>query len=159
MHFYLPMPLLKLWYERSWITIYSIIKNRKNESKDTFTAFVDYTKCFDLIDRNVLYFKLIQYGIDGKMYRTLKRMYSNTMSCANLKMYWDLNYPLERGQEPLIREVRPWWLPFSQVSSSEHFFVSHNNKMQCESVQSPTDNRKSSKYIFKWQFLWMVLHH
>ncbi len=65
-------------------TLHSIIKNRKNESKDTFTAFIDYTKCFDLIDRNILYFKLIQYGIDGKMYRTLKKMYSNTMSCVNI---------------------------------------------------------------------------
>ncbi len=61
-------------------------------------------------------------------------------------MYRDLNYPLERGQEALIRDVMPWWLPFSQVSS---FFVSHTNKMQCGSVQSPTNNRKSSKYIFK----------
>ncbi len=65
-------------------TLHSIIKNRKNESKDTFTAFIDYTKCFDLIDRNMLYYKLVQYGVDGKMYRTLKKMYSNTMSCVNL---------------------------------------------------------------------------
>ena len=65
-------------------TLHSVIRNRKNECKDTFTAFIDYTKCFDLIDRNMLYFKLIQYGIDGKIYRTLKKMYSNTMSCVNL---------------------------------------------------------------------------
>ncbi len=65
-------------------TLYSIIKNRKNQSKDTFVAFVDFTKCFDLIDRDILFYKLTEYGIDGKMYQTLKRMYSNTMSCVNI---------------------------------------------------------------------------
>ena len=65
-------------------TLYTIIKNRKNESKDTYVAFIDFTKCFDLIDRDMLYFKLVENGIDGKMYFTLKKMYSNTMSCINI---------------------------------------------------------------------------
>ncbi len=65
-------------------TLYTIIKNRKNMSKDTYVAFVDFSKCFDLIDRDMLYFKLIETGVDGKMYFTLKSMYSNTMSCVNI---------------------------------------------------------------------------
>ena len=64
-------------------SLYSIIKNRKNQSKDTFVAYIDFTKCFDLIDRKMLFYKLTEYGIDGKMYQTLKKMYSNTMSCVN----------------------------------------------------------------------------
>ncbi len=66
-------------------TLYSIIKNRKNQSKDTYVAFVDFTKCFDLIDRNILFYKLTEYGIDGKMYHTLKKMYciTDTKSCVN----------------------------------------------------------------------------
>ncbi len=48
--------------------LYSIIKkkNRKNMSKDTFVAYIDFMKCFDLIDRNLLFYKLTEYGIDGK---------------------------------------------------------------------------------------------
>ncbi len=65
-------------------TLYTVIKNRKNEYNDTFVAFIDFSKCFDLIDRDMLYFKLIENGIDGKMYFTLKKMYSNTMSCVNI---------------------------------------------------------------------------
>ncbi len=65
-------------------TLYSIIKNRKNMSCDTYAAFIDFSKCFDLIDRDMLYFKLIETGIDGKMYFTLKSMYSNTRSCVNI---------------------------------------------------------------------------
>ena len=55
--------------------LYSIIKNRKNKSLDTFVSYIDFYKCFDIIDRNMLFFKLTEYGIDGKMYKTLKCMY------------------------------------------------------------------------------------
>ncbi len=64
--------------------LYSIIQNRKNMSKDTFVAYIDFMKCFDLIDRNLLFYKLTEYGIDGKLYRTLKMMYTNTMSAVNI---------------------------------------------------------------------------
>ncbi len=37
---------------------------------------------------------------------------------TSLKMDTNHYYPLQHGQEPLIRDVRPWWLPFGQVSSS-----------------------------------------
>ncbi len=53
-------------------------------SKDTFVAYIDFMKCFDLIDRNMLFYKLTEYGIDGKLYRTLKMMYTNTMSAVNI---------------------------------------------------------------------------
>ncbi len=53
-------------------------------SKDTFVAYIDFMKCFDLIDRNLLFYKLTEYGIDGKLYRTLKMMYTNTMSAVNI---------------------------------------------------------------------------
>ena len=64
--------------------LYSIIKNRKNRSLDTFVSYIDFYKCFDMIDRNMLFFKLTEFGIDGKMYQTLKQMYTNTSSCVNV---------------------------------------------------------------------------
>ena len=64
--------------------LYSIIKNRKNRSLDTFVAYIDFYKCFDIIDRNLLFFKLTQYGIDGKIYDAIKSMYSNTYSRVNI---------------------------------------------------------------------------
>ncbi len=64
--------------------LYSIIRNRKNKSLDTFVSYIDFYKCFDVIDRNLLFFKLTEYGIDGKIYQTLKRMYSDTFSCVNI---------------------------------------------------------------------------
>ncbi len=64
--------------------LYTIIRNRKNQSLDTFVAYIDFYKCFDIIDRNLLFLKLTQYGVDGKMYDALKSMYSNTYSRVNI---------------------------------------------------------------------------
>ena len=51
---------------------------------DTFVSYIDFYKCFDMIDRNMLFFKLTEFGIDGKMYQTLKRIYMDTSSCVNV---------------------------------------------------------------------------
>ncbi len=46
-----------------------------------------------------------------------------------LKMYTGHDYPLERAQEPLIRDVRPWWLSFGQLSlQREHHIMIRNPK-------------------------------
>ncbi len=77
--------------------LYTIIKNRKNRSLDTFVSYIDFYKCFDMIDRNLLFFKFTEYGIDGKMYQCLKRMYSNTSSCVNINNNFTEWFPTENG--------------------------------------------------------------
>ena len=56
----------------------------------TFTTFIDFKKAFDLIDREALFYKLLQNGIDGKMYWSVKSMYSDTISNVKVnKLYTD----------------------------------------------------------------------
>ena len=45
-------------------------------------------KAFDFLDRNLLLYRLLLYKIDGKMYRPIKALYQNTLSCVKLnKMF------------------------------------------------------------------------
>ena len=53
----------------------SIIRNRLNNGKPTFAAFLDMEKAYDKVDRNLLLLRLLQYGIDDKMYYSIKNMY------------------------------------------------------------------------------------
>ena len=46
------------------------------EKGKLYLAFVDFRKYFDTIDRNYLFYKLIQCGITGKFYRLIKTMYT-----------------------------------------------------------------------------------
>ena len=49
-------------------TITSILENRKAVKKSTFVAFVDFSKVYDTINRELLWTKLATYGIDGEMF-------------------------------------------------------------------------------------------
>ena len=57
-------------------TIYESHVVNKNEK--VHIAFVDFTKYFDLINRNFLLYKLLKYGITGPIYYVIKAMYSDT---------------------------------------------------------------------------------
>ena len=61
-------------------TITNIIKSRNGKGLSTYAAFIDLEKAFDRVDRTLLIYRLLIYGIDGKIYKTIKRMYSNTTS-------------------------------------------------------------------------------
>ena len=60
----------------------SIIHHRLSKNKDTYTAFIDMVKAFDCVNRELLLNKFLQYNIDGKIYFTIKALYSDTMNCV-----------------------------------------------------------------------------
>ena len=62
----------------------SIIKNRMTSKDSTFAAFIDLEKAFDWVDRDLLMYRLLQYNIDGKMYKAVRAIYNHTESCIRL---------------------------------------------------------------------------
>ena len=56
----------------------SIIRNVRNEGKSLFTAFIDMQKAFDWLDRDLLLYKLLNYGINGRIYNAVKQLYCQT---------------------------------------------------------------------------------
>ena len=64
--------------------ITSIIRNRLVDGRHTFVSFVDFQKAFDYVNRNILFYKLLQNNIDGKMYHTLKAIYTLTNTCVKI---------------------------------------------------------------------------
>ena len=59
-------------------TLSSVIQNRLHENKPTFAAFLDMEKAFDRVYRDLL--RLLEYGIDGKLYNSIKNMYGDNKS-------------------------------------------------------------------------------
>ena len=55
----------------------SLITHLLNKNGKLYCAFVDFTKAFDLVVRNILWYKLIKVGVRGKMLDILMSMYSN----------------------------------------------------------------------------------
>ena len=69
----------------------SIIDTRKSEGKATFAAFIDLSKAFDSINRNMLFYKLLTNRIHGKFYNAVVALYEETECCVqinNLTTEW-----------------------------------------------------------------------
>ena len=53
----------------------SVINHMPNSNKKLFTCFVDYTKAFDLIVRETIWYKLIKLGLRGNILNIIKSFY------------------------------------------------------------------------------------
>ena len=73
----------------------------KKEKKKVYTVFVDFRKFFDTINRDLLKYKLVKYGITGKVYNIIKSAYSESEYCVKLKQgkteYFKSNSGVKQG--------------------------------------------------------------
>ena len=60
-------------------------------------AFIDYSKAFDLIDRDLLYNKLLNFGISSKFLKIIMNMYSKTSSKVRTASRMSDSFNLECG--------------------------------------------------------------
>ena len=71
--------------------ISTILKQIILKNENTFAAFIDLEKAFDCIDRNLLFYILLRYKIDGNMYCAIKSLYSNTYNTVRLLIVFSLS--------------------------------------------------------------------
>ena len=69
-------------------TLLQVLGERKRQNKDTFVCYVDFTRAFDLIPHDLLKLKLLQHGIDGKIYQSICSIYTNMKSCIKLNGHY-----------------------------------------------------------------------
>ena len=78
----------RFWKGRSCedhaFVITNLIQDRIDQRKSTYVSFIDFEKAFDWINRDLLLYKLIMNGIDGKFYFAIKSLYCQTSSCVKL---------------------------------------------------------------------------
>ena len=88
--------------------INSIIKNRLNNSCCTYAAFVDMEKAYDFTERNLLFYRLLEINVDGKIFNIIKSLYTDTSACVNYrgteKTDW---FPVPSGVRQGTRFLQP----------------------------------------------------
>ena len=62
----------------------SIIDTRIKRKLSTHTAFIDFKKAYDSINRDKLWARLFEIGISGKMLKAVKSLYSSISSCVRI---------------------------------------------------------------------------
>ena len=64
----------------------------------TFTAFVDLQQAFDCVNRDFLMNKILDYGIDGKVFSEIKSFYINTEACLKLRRGLFIDWNIKRRE-------------------------------------------------------------
>ena len=62
----------------------SCIQSHVAKKSSFYVCFVDFTRAFDLINRSILSYKLINSGFNGKVDDTLRNLYTKTTSKVKL---------------------------------------------------------------------------
>ena len=78
---------LGLLLEQIRLTVFvldTVIRYYQHKRKQVYLCFVDFTKAFDYINRNALYYKLIQQNIGDKMLKVIISMYDNARARVNM---------------------------------------------------------------------------
>ena len=55
-----------------------LIQRQLSLGQSLIVIFVDFTKAFDLVNRNILFYKLMENGFSGRVIDTLRNLYSKT---------------------------------------------------------------------------------
>jgi hypothetical protein len=64
--------------------LHAVITHLINNGKKLYCAFVDYTKAFDYVVRDNLWYKLIKLGVRGKILDTMRSMYVSAKSAVKI---------------------------------------------------------------------------
>jgi hypothetical protein len=58
-------------------SLMACVQKQLSLNRKLYAAFIDFEKCFDSIERNLLWPILLKHGIKGKLFRCIKCMYSS----------------------------------------------------------------------------------
>ena len=82
-------------------TLTGIIRHQISKSESVFASFIDLEKAFDWVDRDLLMYKLLRYGINGKMYKAILSLYNNTMPCVQINQmltdWFQVKFGIKQG--------------------------------------------------------------
>ena len=65
-------------------SLHNTLRIRNKLNAETFCAFIDFKKAFDLVNRDALLYKLRQNGVFGNFYQSIKALYEDGKSCVRV---------------------------------------------------------------------------
>lgn len=68
-------------------TLCAIIRTRIYQKKPTFACFIDFSKAFDFVNRDLLLYRLLEYGVNGNFYKSLQSLYNDPVACIRVNEF------------------------------------------------------------------------
>ena len=66
------------------LSLNNIVDTRKQKRQSTYMCFVDFSKAYDRVNRQLLWIKLEKLGLNGNISRVLKSLYIDYQCCVRL---------------------------------------------------------------------------
>ncbi|XP_053387326.1 uncharacterized protein LOC123542028 [Mercenaria mercenaria] len=145
-------------FEEHVFTLSSIVRNNST----VFGAFIDLRKCFDFINREMMLYKLLLNGIDGKFHKSIRNIYQHSSPCVRIndklterfdyfetENYVKLN--LKRNERSLLAQLRCGILPLRIETGREDMF-------RRKKIQPNKTVAEAEHHIFQTSDTWMSLH-
>ena len=83
------------------VSLTSLIETKKLKRQSTFAAFIDFTKAYDSINRDLLFRKLSDMGITGRIHKAITSLYDNVKCCVRINGlktgYFEVSCGLKQG--------------------------------------------------------------
>ena len=82
-----------MWFRKKRSTVdqllalTDLVVTRTKLNQSTFTAFVDFKKAYDFINRDKLWKRLFESGISGKMLNAIMSLYKSVSSCVRVNTF------------------------------------------------------------------------
>jgi hypothetical protein len=80
----------------------TIVETSIYEKKPLYCAYIDYSKAFDTIPRNLLWERLAEIGIHGHMLRAIKAMYQEVRACVSTPEGHTKDFASDRGVNRVV---------------------------------------------------------
>lgn len=81
----------------AWVNFSRYRNNRKAAGLSTFACFMDTKKAFDTVNRDLLWFKLLRLGINGKMFNAIKSLYNDVQCVLRLNNMFTTGFDVNLG--------------------------------------------------------------
>ncbi|MCG7875093.1 MAG: reverse transcriptase family protein [Candidatus Thiodiazotropha endolucinida] len=84
--------------------LHSLVQRILKDNAKLFCAFIDYEKAFDTVNRDALWFKLMDHGVSSKLITVLKSIYQKVIAAvkmqSDLSSFFEIALGVKQG-EPL----------------------------------------------------------
>ena len=131
-------------------TMHTLLDLYLQNGNRIYCAFIDYKKAFDLIDRSKLWLKLLDIGINGKLFNVIHNLYQNAKSCVQYgsvksESCFNCNIGVRQGENmsPLLFAI---YLNDFESALSTHY---NGLNMVAENVNSFLSNFEDIEVFFK----------
>ena len=78
-------------------SITTVIRNRIMHNKPAFVCYIDFQKAFDFVNRDLLFYRLLEEGIKGKFYWAIQSLYKDPQACVKVNEYYSGWFPTPHG--------------------------------------------------------------